>query len=98
MKMSKRFGTWAAAAALVAVGVFALPGHAEAWWGWRGGVRVWIPGPIVVARPPVVVYAPPRPVYVAPPVVYAGPPVVYGPRVWVPGYWRGPVWVQGYWR
>jgi hypothetical protein len=100
MRISERLGTLAAAAVLIAIGVAGLPGHAQAWWVWRGGVRVWVPGPaVVVAPPPVVYYAPPRPVYVAPPIVYAPPPpVYYAPRrFWVPAHWRGPYWVPGHW-
>jgi hypothetical protein len=99
MDIRKRLGTLAAAAAVLAVGIAALPGQAQAYWVWRGGYRVWIPAPVVVVPPPPVYYAPPRPVYVAPPVVYAAPPpvVVVPRRVWVPGFYRGPYWVPGHW-
>ena len=101
MRVSKRFGLAAAAALLIGVGVAALPQRAEAYWIWRGGVRVWIPAPVVaLAPPPPVYYAPPRVVYAAPPIVYAPPPpvVVVPRRVWVPPHWRGGYWVHGYWR
>jgi hypothetical protein len=101
MRLLKRFGTLAACIGLAAVGVAALPGHAQAWWAWRGGVRVWIPAPGVVVGPPAYYYPPPPPVYYGPRVVYAAPPpvVYYGPpRVWVAPHWSGPVWVHGYWR
>jgi hypothetical protein len=98
MRMSKRLGTLAGGAALVAAGVLALPGQAQAYWAWRGGARIWIPYPVIVAPPPPVYYAP-RPYYYAPPVVYAPPAVVVAPRrIWVPGYWRGGYWAPGYWR
>jgi hypothetical protein len=102
MRVRKRLGALAAGALLIALGVAVLPGHAQAYWVWRGGVRVWIPAPaVVVAPPPPVVYyaPPPRPVYVAPPVVYAPPPavVVVPRRIWVPAHWRGGYWVPGHW-
>jgi hypothetical protein len=97
MRLGKRLGTLAAVAALTAVGIAALPGHAQAYWAWRGGYRVWIPAPVIVAPPPV--YYAPHPYYAAPPVVYAAPPpVYYAPRrVWVPAHWRGGYWVPGHW-
>jgi hypothetical protein len=102
MRLNKRLGGLIAGAALVAVGVAALPSHAQAWWGYRGGVRVWFPVPVphLVVRPPVV-YAPPvyaPPVYAPPPVAYVAPPPVYyaQPR-WVPPHWQGPYWVPGHW-
>ena len=84
MRMSKRLGTLAATAALIAVGLVALAQPAQAYWVWRGGVRVWVPGVRVV---------------VAPPVVYARPPVVVAPppRVWVPAHWRGGYYIAGHW-
>jgi hypothetical protein len=99
MRISRRLGTLAAAVALIMAGVASLPGKAQAYWVWRGGVRVWIPAPVYVAPPPPVYYAPPRRVYVAPPVVYAAPPpvVVVPRRVWIPAHWRGPYWVPGHW-
>jgi len=100
MRIRKRLGTLAAAAAALTIGMAALPGQAHAYWVWRGGVRVWIPAPAyVVAPPPPVYYAPPRPYYVAPPVVYAPPPpvVVVPRRVWVPAHYRGPYYVPGHW-
>jgi hypothetical protein len=101
MRISKRFGTLVAIAAVIAAGAFAAPRPAQAYWLWRGGVRVWIPAPAVVyAPPPPVVYYAPRPVYGVPPVVYAPPPVVVvAPRrIWVPAHWRGGYWAPGYWR
>jgi hypothetical protein len=96
MRLNKRLGTLFATAALIATGVAALPSHAEAYWVWRGGVRVWVPAPVVVVPPPPVYYAPRR-VY-APPVVYAPPPVYYAPRrVWIPPHYRGPYYVPGHW-
>lgn len=95
----KRFGALAALLGLVAFGVAALPGQAEAWW--RGGccgvgVGIWLP-PIVVAPP---VDHPPPPVdHAPPPVYYAAPPGYYAPprRAWIPGHSRGPYWVPGHW-
>ncbi len=98
MRLSKRLGGVVAAAALIAVGVAALPSRAEAYWAWRGGVRVWIAPPAVVYAPPPPVYYAPRRVYVAPPVVYAPPVVVVPRRVWIPAHWRGGYWVPGHWR
>jgi hypothetical protein len=43
MRMSKRLGTLVAIAGVVAVGLFALPHPAQAYWVWRGGVQVWVP-------------------------------------------------------
>ncbi len=100
MPINKRLGTLAALVALTAVGIAALPSHAQAWWAWRGGVRVWIPGPAYAyVPPPVVYYAPPRPYYVAPPIIYGAPPpvVVVPQRVWIPAHWRGPYWIPGHW-
>jgi hypothetical protein len=93
MSILKRLGTGAAIAALVAIGVIAIPHNANAWWRGGYGVGVWVP-PVVVAPP---VYAPP-------PVVYAPPPGYYPPayypaprRIWVPPHWEGPYWVRGHW-
>jgi hypothetical protein len=99
MRIGKHLGTLAAMAAVIAVGVAALPAQANAYWAWRGGVRIWIPVPVVVAPPPPVYYAPPPPVYYAPPrVAYLPPPVVVVPRhFWVPAHWRGGYWVPGHW-
>jgi hypothetical protein len=93
MRMSKRLGTLVAIAGVVAVGLFALPHPAQAYWVWRGGVQVWVPAPVVVAPPPPPVYYAPRPYYYAPP-----PAVVVAPRrIWVPAHWRGGYWVPGHW-
>jgi hypothetical protein len=93
MRFSKRLGTLVAAAALMVAGVLAQPGHAQAYWAWRGGVQVWIPAPaVVVAPPPPVVYYAPRPYYAPPPAVVVAPR-----RVWVPAHWRGGYWVPGHW-
>ena len=87
-----RFGAVLAVAGLVAVGITAIPGKAEAWW--RGGccaIGIGIAVPPLVVAPPV--YAPPPAYY------YAPPPVAYYPpqRVWVPPHWQGGVWVPGHW-
>jgi hypothetical protein len=91
MRISKLLTTVSAAAALIAVGVAAIPSHAEAWVVYRGGVGVWVPGPVVVA-PPAYYYAPPQAYYAAPPVVYAAPQ-----RVWIPTHYNGPYFVPGHW-
>ncbi|HVZ06899.1 hypothetical protein [Rhodopila sp.] len=93
MAISTRFMTASAFGGLVAVGLMAAPGQAQAWW--RGGIGVVVP-PVVVG-PPVVVA--PAPVYAAPPVVYAPPPPAYypRPRAWIPGHWRGGYWIPGHW-
>jgi hypothetical protein len=92
----KRFGSVAAVLGLAAIGSFAMPHQANAWW--RGGI--WIP-PVVVA-----------PAYVPPPVVYAPPPAYYGygpgyyapgyyapaARVWIAPHWEGGYWIRGHWR
>jgi hypothetical protein len=84
MSTSKWLGTLAATAAVIAVGVAALPGQAQAYWIWRGGVRVWVPGAAVVVAPPVV--------YARPPAVVVAPPQ----RVWVPEHWRNGYLVPGH--
>jgi hypothetical protein len=91
MRISKFLTTLTAAAAVVAVGVAALPGHAEAWVVYRGGVQVWVPGAVVVA-PPVYAYAPPAHYYAPPQPVYVQPQ-----RVWVPPHYEGPYFVPGHW-
>ncbi len=91
MSISKLLTTVTAAAAMVAVGVAALPGKANAYVVYGGGVRVWVPGPVYVAPPPVVYYAPP-PVYYAPQPVYVAPQ-----HVWVPAHYEGPYFVPGHW-
>jgi len=95
MHATKWFGALAAAIGLVAIGVTAMPGKAEAWW--RGG---WCCGlGIGVVVPPVVVA--PAPVYAPPPVYYALPPAAYyapPPQGrWVPGHYEGGYWVPGHW-
>jgi hypothetical protein len=91
MRNSKRLGTLVAVLTLIAVGVCAIPGHAQAYWAWRGGYRVWIPAPAAVYAPP------PPPVYYAPQPYYAPPVVVVPRRFWVPAHWRGGYWVPGHW-
>ena len=84
MRISKLLATVTAAAALVAVGVATLPAKANAYVVYGGGVRVWVPGAVYVARPPVVYYAPQQ-VYVVP------------QHVWVPAHYDGPYFVPGHW-
>jgi hypothetical protein len=91
MRVSKFLATVAAAAAMIAVSVAALPGHAEAWVVYRGGAQVWVPGPVVVA-PPAYAYAPPA-YYYAPPQPY----YVQPQHVWVPAHYEGPYFVPGHW-
>jgi hypothetical protein len=97
----KRFGGIAAVLGLVAIGVTAMPGKADAWWrgGWCCGVGIGVVvPPIVVAPAPV--YAPP-PVYYAPPPAYYAPPAAYDappPQgTWIPGHYQGGYWVPGHW-
>jgi hypothetical protein len=93
----KRFGAMAAVLGLVAIGVAAMPGKAEAYWrgGWCCGVGIG------VVVPPIVVA--PAPVYVPPPVYYAPPPAGYYPPppaqqgTWIPGHYEGGYWVPGHW-
>jgi hypothetical protein len=93
----KRFGAIAAVLGLVAIGVTAMPGEADAWWrgGWCCGVGIG------VVVPPIVVA--PAPVYVPPPVYYAPPPAAYYPPPpppqgrWIPGHYQGGYWVAGHW-
>jgi hypothetical protein len=84
MRLNKLLATVTAAAALVAVGIAAVPAKANAYVVYSGGVRVWVPGPVYVARPPVVYYAPQQ-VYVVP------------QHVWVPAHYDGPYFVPGHW-
>ena len=96
MHATKRLGVLAAVVGLVAIGVAAMPGKAEAWWrgGWCCGIGIG------VVIPPVVVA--PAPYYAPPPVYYAPPPTAYYPppapqRSWVPGHYEGGYWVPGHW-
>jgi hypothetical protein len=95
MLAMKRIGALAAVIGLVALGVTAMPGKAEAWWrgGWCCGVGIGVYVPPLVIAPPVY-YAPP-------PVAYAPPPAYYAPpqpqRQWVPGHYEGGYWVPGHW-
>ena len=85
----KRFGATAAVLGLVAVGVTAMPGRADAWW--RGGYCCGVGIGVVV--PPIVVA--PAPVYYAPP-----PTAYYAPQqqgTWIPGHYEGGYWVPGHW-
>ena len=87
----KRLGAVASVLGLAAIGSFAMPHQANAWWRGGVGIGIWVP-PVVVAPP----------VYAAPPVVYAPPayaPGYYAPpqRVWIPAHWEGPYWVRGHW-
>lgn len=86
----KRLGAVASVLGLAAIGSFAMPQQAHAWWRGGVGIGIWVP-PVVVAPP----------VYAAPPVVYAPPayaPGYYAPqRVWIPAHWEGPYWVRGHW-
>jgi len=91
--IARRIAPAVALAALVGVGMTAVPNHAQAWWrgGWgccSVGIGIGIP-PIVVAPP--AYYAPP-PVYYAPPPYYG-----YGQRAWIPGHWQGGYWVPPHW-
>ena len=90
--VARRLSALAALAALVGIGVTALPGHAEAWWrgGWCCGVGIGLFVPPVVVAPPA---------YYAPPPVYYAPPAGYYPRqsVWIPGHWQGGYWVPAHW-
>ena len=98
MRIAKRLGTVIGGLAMAATAALALPGNANAWVVWGGGVRVGIGVPGVVVAPPPVYYPPPR-VYVAPPpVAYVPPPAYYGPpaRVWIPPHWRGGYYVPGH--
>jgi hypothetical protein len=87
----KRLSALAAILGLVALGITAMPGKAEAYWrgGWCCGVGIGIVVPPVVVAPPV--YAPP--VYYAPPPAYYAPPQ----HQWVPGHYEGGYWVPGHW-
>jgi hypothetical protein len=90
----KRLGSLAALAALVGVGIIAMPGQAQAWWrgGWCCGVGIGLYVPPIVVAPPAY-YAPP-------PVYYAPPPAAYYPQqqgVWIPGHWQGGYWVPAHW-
>jgi|HubBroStandDraft_2_1064218.scaffolds.fasta_scaffold820405_1 hypothetical protein len=101
----KRFGATAAVLGLVAVGVTAMPGKADAWW--RGGYCCGVGIGVVV--PPIVVA--PGPVYAPPPAYYAPPPAAYYPPqqqpyyappqqqqgTWIPGHYEGGYWVAGHW-
>ena len=93
MHATKWFGALAAMIGLVAVGVTAIPGKAEAYW--RGGYCCGVGIGVVV--PPVVVA--PAPVYAPPPVYYAPPPAYYAPPpqgTWIPGHYEGGYWVPGH--
>ncbi len=95
MLSKRRLGAMAAIAGLVAVGVAAVPGKAEAWWrgGWCCGVGIGVVLPPVVVAPP---YYAPAPVYYPPP----PPPAAYyvpPQRAWIPPHWQGGVWVPGHW-
>jgi hypothetical protein len=94
----KRLGAVASVLGLAAIGTFAMPHQANAWWRGGYGVGIWVP-PVVVAPP---VYAPPPVVYAPPPVAYAPAYAPYGyyppQRVWVPAGWYGGVWMRGHWR
>lgn len=85
MRISKLLATATAAAALVAVGVAAVPSQANAYVIYGGGVRVWAPAPVVVVRPPAYYYYAPQTVYVVP------------QHVWVPAHYDGPYFVPGHW-
>jgi hypothetical protein len=91
----KRIGATAAVLGLVAIGVSAMPGKAEAYWrgGWCCGVGIG------VVVPPIVVA--PAPVYAPPPAYYAPPPAAYYPPqqqgTWIPGHYEGGYWVPGHW-
>jgi len=78
----KRFGAMAAVLGLVAIGVTAMPGKADAWWrgGWCCGVGIG------VVVPPIVV-APAPAAYYAPPPQGTGIPGHYEGRYGVPGHW-----------
>jgi hypothetical protein len=99
MHAMKRCGVLAAVIGLVAIGVTAMPGKAEAWWrgGWCCGVGIGVYVPPVVVAPPVyyppVAYAPAP--YYAPPPGYYAPPAQQG--TWVPGHYQGSYWVPGHW-
>ena len=98
----RRFGALAAVVGLVALGVTAMPGKAEAWWrgGWCCGVGIYLP-PVVIAPPGY--YATPPVYYPPPPVAYAPPPPpppgYYAPQQqgqWLPGHYEGGYWVPGH--
>lgn len=93
MHAMQRFAALAAVIGLVAFGVTALPGKADAYWrgGWCCGVGIGI------AIPPVVVA--PAPAYYPPPVYYAPPPAYYAPQQqqWIPGHYQNGYWVPGHW-
>src|ERR1700740_2022852 len=60
------------------------PAIQQVYWGWRGGVRIWIPGA-------------PYPYAWGPPQYYGIPPAYYGPPPYYYGgypYWHGG---RGYW-
>lgn len=83
----KQCSRWAAAAALVGLGLVSGAAHASR-VSWSVGINV--PAPVYVAPAPV--YMPPQPVYVAPQPVYVAPPppaVVYRPA---PIYRPAPVY------
>ena len=91
--IATRLGSFAGLAALVAVGITAVPNQAHAWWrgGWCCGVGIGVFVPPVVVAPPAY-YAPP-------PVYYAPPPVAYYPpqRIWIPGHWQCGYWIPAHW-
>jgi hypothetical protein len=97
----KRFGAMAAVLGLVAIGVSAMPGKADAYWrgGWCCGVGIGVVLPPIVVAPPV--YAPPPAYYASPPAYYAPPPAAYYPPqqqgTWIPGHYQGSYWIPGHW-